>query len=124
MNETPFRKRVITIFQNYNYAISLSVIEKELGDFNRVTLYRTIKAFVKNGLIHEILIGGEEVKYALCKEVCNDEFHKHQHIHFKCTKCNSVTCVELIKFPVINLPDHEIEQLEIQATGLCATCKS
>ncbi|WP_166461206.1 Fur family transcriptional regulator [Flavicella sediminum] len=124
LNETPFRKRVLDIFNKYPYAISMGVIEKELKDYNRITLYRTMKAFVKNGLIHEILMGGEETKFALCKEICSNEAHQHQHIHFKCKQCNSVTCVEIAKFPVISLPNYKIEELEIQATGVCAACQS
>ena len=87
ISETPFRKEVLAIFTKYNNAIPLSVIEKELKEYNRITLYRTIKVFLEKGIIHEITISGEGSNYAICQEECNTDAHHHQHIHFKCKKC-------------------------------------
>ena len=56
ISETPFRKEVLAIFDKHNNAIPLSVVEKELKKFNRITLYRTIKVFLEKGIIHEITI--------------------------------------------------------------------
>ena len=122
LSETPFRKEVLAIFTKYNNAIPLSVIEKELHKFNRITLYRTIKIFIEKGIIHEISLNGNISNFALCKEECDTNAHYHQHIHFKCNSCEIVFCVEVDKFPTIKLPEYIIEQLEIQATGLCQKC--
>jgi len=122
ISETPFRKDVLAIFTKYNNAIPLSVIEKELKEYNRITLYRTIKIFLEKGIIHEIAISGEDSNYAICKEECDTVTHNHQHIHFKCKNCGVIFCVEIDKFPIIILPKYKIEQLEIQASGLCKTC--
>jgi Fur family ferric uptake transcriptional regulator len=113
---------VLAIFDKYNNAIPLSVVEKELKEFNRITLYRTIKVFLEKDIIHEITLSGEELNYAICQEECNTENHNHQHIHFKCKECNIIFCVEIDKLPTITLPEYKIEQLEIQATGLCQNC--
>jgi len=122
ISNTPFRKEVLAIFGRYNNAIPLSVVEKELKEYNRITLYRTIKIFLEKGIIHEITISGEESNYAICQEECNTDEHHHQHIHFKCKECDTIFCVGLEKFPTIILPKYKIEQLEIQATGLCQNC--
>ena len=122
ISETPFRKEVLAIFGKKNNAIPLSVVEKELKEFNRITLYRTIKVFLEKGIIHEITISGEESNYAICQEKCDTVGHHHQHIHFKCTSCSLIFCVEVDRFPSINLPKYKIEQLEIQTTGLCQSC--
>ncbi|MCP4550463.1 MAG: Fur family transcriptional regulator [Bacteroidetes bacterium] len=123
ISETPFRKEVLGIFCKYNNAIPLSIIEKELKEYNRITLYRTIKTFIEKGIIHEITLNGNQSNYALCKEECSTVAH-HQHIHFKCKGCNKIFCVEVDKFPTITLPGYKIEQLEIQATGLCKSCSA
>ena len=120
---TPFRKNVLAIFRKHNNAIPLSIFEKELKEFNRITLYRTIKIFLEKGIIHEITISGEESNYAICQEECDTAAHHHQHVHFKCNNCGLIFCVEVDKFPTIILPEYKIENLEIQATGLCQTCK-
>ncbi|HBS12376.1 MAG TPA: Fur family transcriptional regulator [Flavobacteriaceae bacterium] len=122
ISETPFRKEVLAIFTKYNNAIPLSVIEKELKEYNRITLYRTIKIFLEKGIIHEITINGAVSNYAICKEECDTVAHHHQHIHFKCNRCGIIFCVEVDKFPTIILPKYKIEQLEIQAIGLCENC--
>jgi len=122
LSETPFRKEVLAIFGRHNNAIPLSIVEKELKQYNRITLYRTIKIFLEKGIIHEITISGEESNYAICQEECATNNHQHQHIHFKCNRCGIIFCVEVDKFPTIILPEYKIEQLEIQATGLCKSC--
>lgn len=122
ISETPFRKEVLAIFAKYTNAIPLSVIENELNDYNRITLYRTIKIFLEKGIIHEITLSGESSNYAICKEECNKDKHQHQHIHFKCRVCSIISCVEIDVFPKIILPEYKIEQLEIQAIGLCKNC--
>lgn len=122
LSSTSFRKEVLEIFLKHNNAIPLSIIENELKDYNRITLYRTIKIFLKEGIIHEISINGEESNYAICKEGCCSSKHEHQHLHFKCDKCGVIFCVEIEEFPTIELPNYKINQLEIQASGICKEC--
>jgi len=122
LSETPFRKEVLAIFSNYENAIPMAVIEQDLKDYNRITLYRTIKIFIEKGVIHEIAMSGAASNYALCQDCCSLEQHQHQHIHFKCTQCETVSCVEVKEFPSLHLPKYQIEQLEIQASGICKQC--
>lgn len=122
ISETPFRREVLEIFSRHNNAIPLSIVEKELKEYNRITLYRTIKIFIEKGIIHEITISGEESNYAICKDECSTAVHHHHHIHFKCSSCNKIFCVEVDNIPSIKLPNYKIDQLEIQATGLCQKC--
>src|SRR5690554_3310720 len=51
---TPFRKEVLEIFLENEHAISIQDIEEALVEFDRITLYRTIKSFTNKGVIHEI----------------------------------------------------------------------
>ena len=122
LSETPFRKEVLTIFNKYKNAIPLSTIENELTNYNRITLYRTIKIFIENHIIHEITLSGNETNYAMCQNECTTDTHHHQHIHFKCNSCQLIYCTEVEKFPDVTLPGYKIDNLEIQASGLCKTC--
>lgn len=124
LKKTPFRKEVLAIFRKHDNAIPLSTIEDELVDFNRITLYRTIKFFIEKGIIHKISLSDNTPNYAICKEECNTKAHQHQHIHFKCSKCKIISCVEIDHFPEINLPEYAVHNLEIQATGFCENCNS
>ncbi len=121
---TPFRKEVLSIFLSNEHAISAQDIEETLGEHDRITLYRTIKSFINNGVIHEIVMPGDVKKMALCDPVCNhdDGLHEHNHIHFQCSKCEEVYCVEVNKLPEIKLPGFQIDELEVQAKGTCKNC--
>lgn len=121
ISKTPFRQEVLAIFHKYQNAIPLATVEKELKDYNRITLYRTIKIFLEKGILHEISISGEASNYAICAD-CDSQAHNHEHVHFKCSKCKVIFCVEIDEFPSLALPGYKIEQLEIQATGLCLEC--
>lgn len=125
MRVTPFRIQVLEIFSAHKNAIDLNHIEQELGDFDRITLYRTIKTFVEAGLIHEIVMPGDIKKLALCKDECggHDHEHHHQHLHFKCDTCEEIFCLELDELPKIHYPKFKIKTLEIQGSGICANCR-
>ncbi len=122
---TPFRTEVLSIFLNNDHAISAQNIEEELGEHDRITLYRTLKSFVKNGVIHEIVMPGDVKKMALCDPVCDhdDGLHEHNHIHFQCKKCEEVFCADVDKLPKVELPGFSVEEVEIQAKGICKNCK-
>ncbi|MDA7804199.1 transcriptional repressor [Crocinitomix sp.] len=119
---TDFRLSVLDIFEKHQNAISIEQIEQELGEFDRITLYRTVKMFTEKGLIHEIIMPGNIKKLALCFEDCNAASHEHHHIHFRCNNCLEIYCIEIDEFPAVNLDGFKIESVEIQAKGICKNC--
>lgn len=121
---TPFRKEVLGLFLNEPNAISVTDIEARLKQFDRITLYRTIKSFIENGLIHEIVMPGEIKKLALCPDDCTSKNHVHttQHIHFRCKACENIFCLDLIELPKVKIPKFSIDTIEIQGTGTCENC--
>lgn len=122
IRNTPFREDVLTIFKNSNFALSLQNIEENLNNHDRITLYRTLKTFKEKGVIHEIALPNEPIKYALCEHNCSDEHHQHNHIHFKCINCEEVFCKDVKELPQINIPNFSITEIEISAKGICENC--
>jgi len=120
---TPTRLEVLQIFQKYNSAVTFSVIQEVCNKTDRVTLYRTIQTFVEKGIIHKAYQSEDETYYALCSHNCSSEAHFHNHIHFKCTNCKSVTCEHLSEEMKIVLPLFEIEKVDISISGICVKCK-
>lgn len=122
---TPFRLAVLSVFSKHKNAIDLARIEKSLKEFDRITLYRTIRTFIDHGLIHEIVMPGDIKKLALCNDECSGEDHEHhhQHLHFKCDACDEIYCLELNHFPEIKYPEFSIKRLEIQGGGICSGCQ-
>lgn len=122
---TPFRMDVLRVFNSFENAISLSQIEEKLGSFDRITLYRTLKSFQENGLIHEIVMPGDIKKFAMCEEKCGhkEHDHQHEHIHFHCKKCSEVYCLDVPALPDFHFTNYTIENVEIQVKGICEKCK-
>ena len=121
---TPLRLDVLEIINSSLSALSAQEIGGKLNEYDRVTLYRTLKSFISSGIIHEISLAGLEPKYALCRDECSSETHNHQHVHFSCIECNKVLCVEAEKIPIIKIPKFSIKSLDIQAKGICESCSS
>lgn len=126
LRPTPCRMEVLGLLQSHDYALSQGDIEQELSSqFDRVTVYRTLKSFLSQGLIHKVLddIGG--IKYALCKELCHQRGHTHQHdhVHFKCDQCGQTTCLELVHIPSISLPaNFTKKESNLLIQGICNLC--
>ena len=121
---TSFRNEVLNVFLNSPNAVSINDIEDKLKQFDRITLYRTLKTFKEKGLIHEIVMPGDIKKLALCPDTSPslNHSHKDQHMHFRCKECENIFCLDLHEFPEINIPKFKVDSIEIQGTGRCNTC--
>lgn len=117
---TPFREKILSLFQAKEYALSLEEIEGALEQFDRITLYRTLKLFQNKGVIHSVNSGSIK-KYAMCKDECTSEMHHHHHVHFTCDKCQQTKCIES-KPLEFKLKGFKINEVEINVNGLCKNC--
>lgn len=118
--KTPFRQKILSLFEMNDFALTLEDIEVSLDKFDRITLYRTLKLFQDHGVIH-IVNSGNIKKYALCKEECSSEKHYHHHIHFTCDVCQQTECIDSKPFE-LSLKGYEINELEVNVNGLCKNC--
>ncbi len=119
---TAMRELVLKVLTDQSTAISLSDLEVQFEKADKATLYRTLKTFEKNKLIHSIDDGSGSVKYALCNDscVCNPN---DLHVHFFCTKCEKTYCLNEIPVPTINLPkSFSLESVNMVVKGICANC--
>ena len=117
---TPFRQKVLDLFRDSKTALTHKEIENQLEHFDRITLYRTLKLFIENGILHEITHPNGK-RYALCKESCNEEGHKHEHLHFHCSKCEHTFCINTTIVPV-KLDGFNVQSAELNVFGLCKNC--
>lgn len=124
INPTAMRLLVLDRLKKSAVALSLADLEIEMDQADRVTIYRTLKTFEENKLIHSIEDGTGSIKYALCESncKCTPEF---THAHFHCTSCNQTYCLKNIHLPKINLPKNfEVEQSSFVLKGICDQCKA
>lgn len=111
-----------TLTENQS-AISLTDLENHLQTADRTTLYRTIKTFEEQGVVHPIEDGTGVTKYALCTAYCNAEEHKDLHLHFHCSVCEETTCLTDYSIPQISLPKGYIARdVNFTVSGVCKKC--
>jgi len=120
---TAMRELVLKVLTDQKTAISLPELEQKFEKADKATLYRTLKTFEKQKLIHSIDDGTGPVRYALCLEECSCSVND-LHVHFHCTKCNKTYCLHEIPVPSINLPKNfSLESVDMVVQGICANCK-
>ncbi|HDZ14199.1 hypothetical protein LCGC14_1083950 [marine sediment metagenome] len=104
-------------------ALALTDIENAFAKADRTTLYRTLRTFEENGIVHQIDDGTNISKYALCEPGCNCELDQDLHLHFHCTNCDETVCLTQQKIPHINLPEGYIaEDANLVIKGICEKC--
>lgn len=119
---TAMRELVLEVLTKQKVAISLSELEQNFEKADRATLYRTLKTFEENKLIHSIDDGSGAVKYALCQESCECE-PEDLHVHFYCTNCQNTYCLNEVPVPAINLPKNfSLQGVSMVVNGTCADC--
>lgn len=118
------RLRVLAIISEKKTAISQPELEKILGkDIDRVTLYRILGSFEEKGILHKVFDLNGTATYAICSTKCTAHHHHDQHVHFICSVCNSVYCLDEISVPKINLPTNfSLHSVVINAVGICDKC--
>ena len=125
LSVTASREKILHLFLEQTGALAHGDIEKKAGEkFDRVTVYRTLQAFVEKGIIHTIPTADNSIRYALCKDDCAAGHHQDQHVHFVCTSCNNTYCLDDIVTPDIKLPKgYSSTHIEVVVEGVCKECK-
>ena len=124
LRQTKSRNELLSVFIEEERALSGTDLEQRTGDHvDRATVYRTINTFLDKGVIHKVLDDEGATKYALCKTECTQSDHHHDHVHFKCIKCGSITCIDSIHIPAFKLPkDYKVIDTNLLVTGVCNSC--
>ena len=123
LKATNTRLSLLIKMAKYGSAISYSDIQKALNPIDRVTLYRTIESLKEKGIIHKAFQENSEVYYAICGNSCGENHHHHEHIHFKCLKCYTISCEKLDQILELSLSDFIINKISINLEGICKFCK-
>ena len=128
MKTTQFRLKMFKTLSESGRALSLHEFESLMHPFNdRATLYRTLKAFVKHGIIHRIADPDGNPSYALTLGNAQQLLAgaADQHLHFCCITCKQTYCIEDPTMPEILLPDnYTVHSLNMTITGICKTCNN
>ena len=122
---TNCRTEVLIQFYRNNFALDYAQIDVLLEHKqDKATVYRTLKAFTENGIIHEIRDSDKSTKYALCKGKCKKDHHYDTHAHFKCTHCMNIFCLD---HPVIDIDipkNYIVHKYNLTVEGTCIDCSN
>jgi Fur family ferric uptake transcriptional regulator len=90
------------------------------GVCDRVTIYRILERLMNEDLIHKTVNLEGVTKYASCHHI--NDTHSHNHVHFSCQNCGSVTCLDNVE-PAFKMPnDYIIREVNFTLSGLCPNC--
>ena len=117
---TPLRKEVLA-FLLENEVSSLDDIKKNIKEFDRVTLYRTIKILIKFNIIKELSFQNKKF-LSLNRNINKSSDSFEQTVYFYCMYCNNLTFLnnKIISFDIT--PDYEVHQSESIISGKCNLC--
>ena len=119
---TAMRILVLQYLMQKSTAISLKDIEMDFEKADKSTLFRTLRTFEKQKLIHKIDDGSGYQKYALCLESC-ECVPQDLHYHFHCEKCKETFCLTTHNIPSIDLPKNFVmHQANMVVKGICGGC--
>ncbi|MDR1554265.1 MAG: TonB-dependent receptor [Prevotellaceae bacterium] len=121
---TKTKQMVMSILENADSALCHEDIEKQLsGTIDRVTIYRILQAFCNDGKVHKISGENGKTYYALCHD-CSVNNHNDNHLHFRCVKCDTITCIDQpVALP--KLPQgYSISSISYLISGFCSKCQS
>lgn len=124
LNVTDIRRRVMIALMQPGRALTQKELEEELerqlGQVDRVTLYRTIRVLLEKGIIHQIPIDAQLVKYKLA-----GEHKKSDHPHFHCSCCNKLVCMPQLNIKQNMLPGgFTMQTVSLVIEGVCPQCNN
>ncbi|MDQ7947536.1 MAG: transcriptional repressor [Pedobacter sp.] len=120
---TAMRLLVLDFLKEQSAAQSLTDIELKMERTDRVTIYRTIRTFEENGLVHRIDDGSGITKFALCAADCNVAGHHDLHLHFYCSECKETHCLPKTTIPEVKLPTgYQLVETQLIVKGICQAC--
>ncbi len=122
--QTPQRRAVLKILQAADQPLRVGVIRERLEKhtrINKVTVYRIISLFKKQGIIRDVLSAGG----AVYVEMATSDHPVHPH--FSCKSCGTLNCLTPLTFSqarqlMAARDNYSVEHIEINISGLCNGC--
>ncbi len=118
---TKAKTKIQELIDSSSVALSPSEIHNSLeGICDKVTIYRILQRLTEADLIHKIVDMDGSIKYASCHSC--QSVHEHDHVHFSCEKCKSVTCLNDVKPKYELAKSYMVIKMNFMITGICPQC--
>ena len=122
LSRTPCRIEILKTLKQAGSALSESEIRERIGEqYDRTTVYRTLRSFLRENVIHSIPLDGGEVRYAISPH--HEAMQSKHHVHFFCNECKSVYCISHKAFATPGLSVGFVaESFDLLIQGSCKKC--
>ena len=120
---TKTRVKVLDFLMAQSQSLTHHEIQQALSqdsDIDSVTLYRVLEWLTENELVHRIAGGDQVWRFS-----AGGGHQAHEHAHFQCNKCATVTCFNEVKLPPpVALPEgFSGGDVDYLINGVCPRCK-
>lgn len=124
LKQTPLRVAVLQELTANVQALSQPDLENVFeGRENRVTIYRVLRDLEEKGVIHRVFDLNGTARFALCRNNCTAHAHNDEHVHFNCTACKNVFCLDDIAVAAPSLPTgFMFQSVKLTVEGICKNC--
>ncbi len=125
LRKTAFRMELLFLFFESGSSLTVEEVKSRVKSTNdKVTIYRALDAFEKNGIIHKVPDKSNLTRYAVCYSECSSKEHVHNHAHFICNRCNQTFCIDDIEIPNIKTANgFKISTANLTLEGYCPNCQ-
>jgi len=92
-------------------------LEKQIATLSKTSIYNTLKLFVKKGVVKEITVEENEVRY---------DAETKRHGHFKCVECGSLIDIQLEceSCSFSGIKGGKVLEEHVYIRGICPRCIS
>lgn len=100
-------------------AFTLADMEQWLPNADKSSIFRALRLFAEQRLLHETDDGSGQRKYCVARMA--DSLN---HVHFSCTRCGKTYCLTGLAVPLVTLPEgFSVTDAEYIIKGVCPDCK-
>lgn len=126
LSRTSIREKMLNVFLESPVPISVNELKHRMDTgCDRVTLYRNLKRFTREGILHEVHLDKYDSKYVLPGSILNPEQQYTEHLHFKCVECDMVRCLTDQEIMKVSLPDgFKMLEANFVVYGVCDSCNT
>jgi Fur family transcriptional regulator, peroxide stress response regulator len=94
-----------------------AALASDIPGLSRTTIYNTVKLFIQVGLLRELNIHENEMRYDMITR---------DHGHFKCVQCGNVINfeVDIQQLLISGLGQYQIKERDVLFKGICPKCQA
>ncbi len=121
LRRTPWRVKTLSLLLELRRPLSHEQIMRRLEPgADRVTIYRSLDAFVRVGLVHRVLVNKRQHLYETADRCTADACHPH----FSCRSCGRTTCMPELAVPRVRgrRRGYVFQRQRVLIEGLCPAC--